>query len=134
MSLVGALVEHEGALRASLQAVYGLRLRPGGRTEPARTLSELTDLVAGLPPGCALWRAAGGAVALTDESMLLREAIYRLEVLDWHAHNPKGAQPKRIELPKPAHEARAEEAKQNAKAEAYARRQARRAAREADTG
>lgn len=89
---------------------------------------ELADLVVHLPPGCALWRATGGAIALTDEAHLLREAIFRLEVIDWHNGGSKGAPPKRIELPKPAHEARAAGEKLAAKARQHARRQARRAA------
>ncbi|MDF2578434.1 MAG: hypothetical protein K0S49_13 [Microbacterium sp.] len=134
MTLAGALGEHEGALRASLQAEYGIRLLDGGRTEPWRTVTELGDLVEHLPPGCALWRVTGGAIALTTEAHLLREAIYRLEVIDWHAHTPKSAAPKRIDLPRPAHEVRAEEAKQTAKAKAWADRQARRRSREVDAG
>lgn len=127
--LAGALDDHEGALRASLQAEYGIRLLRGGRTDPARTPAELGDLVAGLPHGCALWRAAGGPIALTDEAHLLREAIYRLEVIDWHNAGSKGAAPKRIELPRPAHEVRAEEARQTAKADQWAARQKRRASK-----
>lgn len=125
--LAGALDNHEGALRASLQAEYGIRLLRDGRTEPARTPFELGDLVAGLPHGCALWRDAGGPIALTDEAHLLREAIYRLEVIDWHNAGSKGAAPKRIELPKPAHEVRAAEAKTATKAQRHAARDARRA-------
>jgi hypothetical protein len=127
--LAGALDDHEGALRASLQAEYGIRLLRDGRTDPARSPCELGDLVAGLPHGCALWRAAGGPIALTDEAHLLREAIYRLEVIDWHNAGSKGTAPKRIELPRPAHEVRAEQAKQNAKAEQWAARQKRRASK-----
>jgi hypothetical protein len=100
----------------------------GGRTIPERTPTELADYVGNLPHGCALWRATGGGIALTDEAHLLREAIYRLEVLDWHNGQSKGPQPKRIDLPRPAHEVRAEEAKQNAKAEQWAAREARRSA------
>jgi hypothetical protein len=124
--LAGALENHEGPLRASLQAEYGIRVLRDGRTEPERTLTEVADYVAGLPNGCALWRATGGPIALSDEGHFLREAIYRLEVIDWHANQSKGQAPTRIELPRPAHEVRAEEAKNSAKAQNYARRQARR--------
>ncbi|WP_248240556.1 hypothetical protein [Microbacterium kunmingense] len=127
--LAGALDDHEGALRASLQAEYGIRLLRDGRTDPERTPSELGDLVAGLPHGCALWRAAGGPIALTDEAHLLREAIFRLEVIDWHNGGSKGTPPKRIDLPRPAHEVRKEQAKQTAKAERHAARQKRRASK-----
>lgn len=74
-----------------------------------------------------MWRDAGGSIALTDEAHLLREAIFRLEVVDWHNGGSKGAAPKRIELPKPAHEARAADAKRDAKARRHAAREARRA-------
>lgn len=88
-------------------------------------MRELADLVGNLPPGCALWRATGGAIALSEESMLLREAIFRLEVLDWRETGQQGAAPKRIDLPPSVHEVEAVQAKQNAKALAYAERQAR---------
>jgi hypothetical protein len=85
--------------------------------------TELADLVVHLPPGCALWRDAGGPRALTDESHLLREAIFRLEVADWHATGSKGAAPKRIELPKAAGEIQASQRAFEAKAAQHARRQ-----------
>lgn len=112
-------------MRASLQAEYGIRLRAEGRAEPHRSPAELADLVANLPPGCALWRATGGAIALSEESMFLREVVYRLEVLDWRETGQQGAPPKRIDLPPSVHEVEAVQAKQNAKALAYAERQAR---------
>jgi hypothetical protein len=87
------------------------------------------DYVVNLPRGCALWLAAGGPVALTDEAHLLREAIYRLELIDWHNAGSKGTAPKRIELPRPAHEVQAEEAKVRVKARQHAERQARRDAK-----
>ena len=127
VDLAHVITKHEGALRASLQAEYRIRLLPGqgGRTEPSRTPRELADLVENLPLGCALWRAMGGAPALTDESHLLREAVYRLEILDWRETGQQGAPPKRIELPPAAGEVEAVQEKQNAKARAYAERQAR---------
>lgn len=126
---MGALHEQESALRASLQAEYGIRLlrHGGGRTEPPRTPIELAELVVHLPPGSALWMATGGGSALTTEAMLLREAIYRLEVLDWHAHDPKNPKrPERIPLPKPAHEVADETLAVSAKAAAWQQRQDRR--------
>ncbi|MFB3980330.1 hypothetical protein [Microbacterium proteolyticum] len=88
----------------------------------------MCDLVAHLPRGCALWQETGGAIALTDEALLLREAVYRLEVIDWHNAGSKGNAPKRIDLPKAAHEVRAAEAKTSAKARKHAARAAKRAA------
>jgi len=123
---VGALIHHESALRASLQAEYQLRLLPGGRTEPERTPRELGDYIAHLPHGCALWIDTGGVPALSAEAHLLREAVYRLEVLDWHTGGSNGPQPKRIELPEPAHEARARQAVLAEKARKHAARDRRR--------
>lgn len=130
MTLAGAL-QHEGALRASLQAVYGLRLLRGGRTEPARTLREVSDYVAHLPHGCALWLEVGGPLALSDEVHLLTEVVFRLEVLDWHQGESKGPKPERIKPPRPAAEMRAQaQAASNrmaSKAHKHAERQRRRA-------
>lgn len=119
-------MNHEGALRASLQAEYQMRLLRGGngRTDPPRGLLELSDLVHYLPFGSALWREYGGELALSDEGHLLREVEFALRVQDWHAGGSKGTAPVRIELPKSAEERRAEATRQNAKAEAYRRRQA----------
>lgn len=126
MTLAGALFEHEGALRASLRATYGIRLLRGGRTEPACTLRELSDYVAHLPYGCPLWIETGGALALTHEAQLLREAIYRLEVLSFQQTDGSGRRPDRIPLPRPAGEVRAEEqqkqSRQATKAERHAAR------------
>lgn len=85
--------------------------------------TELADLVAHLPPGCALWRDTGGAPALSDDGHLLREIIYRLEVADWHAIGGKGPAPKRIELPKAAGEAQAAQRSFEAKAARHMSRQ-----------
>jgi hypothetical protein len=128
---VGALREQEGALRASLQAEYGLRLlrHGGGRVVDIggrdRTPFEVADLVVHLPAGCALWVATGGPAALSTEAHLLRETIFKLDVIDWHAHDPKGQRPTRIELPARAHERQAEQMQVSAKAAAWAARQRR---------
>ena len=76
--LVGALHEHEGALRASLRAEYGIDLR-----NPGMNILDLADMVGGLPPGCALWRSVGGPMAYSPEAQLLVAVEYRLHVLQW---------------------------------------------------
>lgn len=112
-----------------MQSTYGLRLLRSGRTEPERTLSEVSDYVAHLPHGCALWVDVGGALALSDDAHLLREAVFRLEELVWQNSDGKGKKPERIPLPRSAAEARAEAiAMQNRLAE-KARRYARGAQR-----
>lgn len=92
----------------------------------------MSDLVAYLPAGCALWLDAGGPRALSDEAHLLREAVFRLEVLAWQQTDGKGAKPERIPLPRPAAELRAEATTQQdrmaAKARKHAQREQRRSA------
>lgn len=126
MTLAGALDNHEGALRASMKAQYGLRLLRGGRVEPAHTLTEVADYVRHLPRGCALWTEAGGDLAWTVEAHLQREAIYRAEHLAWQQAGGKGNGPKRIDLPPAAHELAAQEAEMAKKAKAHAARAERR--------
>ena len=124
---MGALVEHEGALRASLQSEYGVRLAAHDYG-----VLELADLVANLPPGCALWRATGGPLAWPDVSHLLARVEYGIRVLGWMKteDGSKGRnQPKPIEPPPLAAEVAAEQAAMDAKAEAWKRRQERLTAR-----
>lgn len=111
-----------------MQAAYGLRLLRGGRTEPARTLTEVCDYVAHLPHGCALWIETGGPLALSEEAILLREAVYRLDGLIWHETEGKGPKPERIPLPRPAAEMRAEQRENHDRMAAKARKHARRQA------
>lgn len=122
---MGALAEHPDALRASLLAVYGVRL-----SHHDYGVLELADLVAHLPPGCALWRAAGGALAWTDEIHMLSRIDHGIRVLAWMKteDGQKGRNaPKQEEPPRPAGEVRAEEARMRARAEAHAARQKSRA-------
>lgn len=117
--LIGAL-EHEGALRASLRAEYGLDLR-----DPGVSLLDLADLAANLPPGCALFRAAGGAAAWTDQVHMLAAVEFRLRVLAWQKteDGKKGRnQPKPIDPPKPTHEVAQEKQELSRRAQAYLRR------------
>jgi len=120
MLLATALVHHEGSLRASLLAEYGLRLSEA-RTWPAR---EVADLVAWLPPGCAFWMDVGGPAALSAETRELRHVGYWLRVLDYRERGSKGEKPKPAPDPSYAHERRAEQGAMNKKAAAYLRRRA----------
>lgn len=120
MLLATALMHHEGSLRASLMAVYGLRLSEA-RTWPAR---EVADLVAWLPPGCALWMDIGGPASLSAEVHELRRVGYWLRVLDYRERGSKGEKPKPDPDPSYAHERRAEQGVMERKAAAYMRRRA----------
>lgn len=123
--LASIIVHHEGALRASLQAEYGIRLLPhgGGRTEPHRSPRELADLVEHLPPGCALAREMGGAAALSNEALMGREIEFTIRSVAYGLTGGKGKAPERIPLPRAAHEERAEQAEMSAKARRWKARQ-----------
>lgn len=128
---MGALVEHEGALRASLLAVYGLRL-----SERGCGVLELADYVAHLPPGCALWRAAGGPLAWTDEVHMLARVDHGVRVLAWMKteDGSKGRKPPKIEEPpSPFGEVKADEARMEQKADAWLLRQERAEARRSES-
>ena len=120
---MGAYAEQRDALRASLLAVYGMTL-----STPGCGLLELADLVAHLPPGCALWRAAGGPLAWSDEVHMLAKVEHGLRVLAWQKteDGSKGRKPpKPLEPPTPAGQVRATVEAQSAKAKAWEERQAR---------
>lgn len=118
MLLATVLAHHEAPLRASLLAVYGLRLQEA-RTWPAR---EVADLVAWLPAGCALWMAVGGPVALSPEVRELRTVAYWLRVLDYRERGSKGEKPRPQPDPVWAHERRKEQDTMLRKARAHQRR------------
>lgn len=121
--LAYTLNDHEGALRASLLAEYGVRLSSHGMS-----VSELGDLVAALPAGCALWQSVGGPMAWSQEMHLLNLIEYRMNVSNWFQTKDGQSgrnQPKPPSYPPYAHEKRADESRQSARAEAWARRQAR---------
>ncbi|OJU39681.1 MAG: hypothetical protein BGN97_00225 [Microbacterium sp. 69-10] len=130
MTLAGVLNNNESALRASLQAEYGIRLLldAGGRTEPGRTPRELADLVEHLPGGCALGRAIGGDAAITTEAHMTRAVEHTIRMTAWSEAGGKGKQPEPMRLPRAAGEVAAEQAVESAKASAWERRQARREA------
>jgi hypothetical protein len=124
--LAYALQQHEGALRASLQAVYGIRL--SGVRSQMRAL-ELADLVAYLPDGCPLWQSVGGPRAWSPETHLLNLVEFRLRVLDWRKTNDgkHGHKAPKLHKPPPlAHEKQAEQTKQATRAAAWEARQRRR--------
>lgn len=94
MLLAEAHREHQWALRASLRAEYGIALRELGMLETA-------ELLMWLPPGCALWRAFGGDLALNEEAHQLRLIEYRLRVLAWLQTKDAKSGRNRPEPPKP---------------------------------
>ena len=117
-----AYSNHEAALRASLRAEYQVR------DMRAETLSDLADLVGGLPPGCALWRAIGGPMAWSEESHKLAILDYRIQMLTWmqSEDGSKGRnRPKPPSNPKYAREKAATEDETQRKADAYRKRQRR---------
>lgn len=117
--LVGAL-EHEGALRAALRAEYGVDLR-----DPGMSLLDLADLAANLPPGCALFRAAGGAMAWPPEVHMLAAVEFRLRVLAWQkTEDGKNGRnkPQPIDPPRLASEVEQEQQELSRRAQAYLRR------------
>lgn len=117
--LISAL-EFEGPLRAAMRAEYGVDLR-----DPGMSLRDLADLAANLPLGCALYRAAGGPAAWSDEVHMLAAVEFRLRVLAWQKTEDgkrNRNQPKPLEPPKSAHEKQAEERELSRRAQAYLRR------------
>jgi hypothetical protein len=118
--LASALNDHESALRASLRAEYGIDLR-AELSRPDVVLTDLADLVAWLPPGCAFWRSFGGPNALTEEVHALTAIEFRLRVADWR--ETKGSKPKPPQVPPYAHETKAVRASQRRKADRFSRRQ-----------
>lgn len=128
LMLAHVLSRHEGALRASLQAEYGLRLLPDGhgRTEPYRTPRELADLVEHLPPGCALFRVMGGPAALTNEALMGRAVEHTLRDIAWQKAGAKGKRPEPIPLPSRAGEEEHAAAVVSEKARRWQERQERR--------
>ncbi|WP_119697045.1 hypothetical protein [Microbacterium halotolerans] len=124
---MSVLERHEDALRASLQAEYGLRLLPdaGGRTQPPRTPGEVADLVEWLPAGTALARAVGGMPALSTEAAMTRELEHTERLIAWASSGGRGAKPDPIPLPDPPGAKQQRTAATDAKALAWKRRQER---------
>lgn len=109
--------------------MYGIRLAAHDYS-----VLELADLVAHLPPGCALWRASGGALAWSAEMHKLAQIEHGVRVLAWQktedaqAKPPRNA-PKPEEPPLPAGQVREDEERRSEKAERSRARRDRRAAR-----
>lgn len=116
--LAGALTHHEGALRASLRAVYGIT----DVRNPGCSLTELADYAAHLPAGCPLWLAIGGPAAWSSEVHALMAVEFRLRVLAWQKTDDgrRGINaPQPEEPPRYAHEVAAEEARTLNRVEKY---------------
>lgn len=122
---MGALVEHESALRASLLAEYGVSLRSALSGTGELTLMDLADLTANLPPGCALWRSTGGDIAWSVEAHLLARVEHGLRMLAWQKTDDgsKGRnRPEPIEAPRSVHDQHTQERRTSERAAAYLRR------------
>ena len=120
--LVGALVEHEGALRASLRAEYGIDLR-----NPGMGWHDLADMVRWLPAGCPLWQATGGPLALSTEVHAILAVRHGTDVLAWQntgimQHKPRGKAPKPMPDPPYAAELKAQQERAEAKRDRYLKR------------
>lgn len=121
MLLAEALHQHRGALLASFRTEYNLPLVGHGLS-----LTDFADLVAWLPAGCQLWKSMGGPAAWSDETHMLSRVEFQLRVADWRqtTNGQSGRnQPKPLEHPPFAHEARAESDAALSRAEAWRRRQ-----------
>lgn len=118
--LVDGLRSYRSALSASLWATYGLRLSDA--LAGSVRASELADLTAELPAGCAFWQAVGGPLAWTPEMHLLARIEYAQRVTVWQSSG-KGAKPKPSQPPPYAGQLRADEARMQEKAERWQARQ-----------
>ena len=110
--LAVALREHRGALSASLLAVYGIRIGDV-------PLSELADLTAYLPAGCAFWQSFGGPLAWSEDQHLLARIEFLLRAIQFGLAGGKGTKPKPMEPPKFAAEQKAQEAADRLKADRW---------------
>lgn len=121
LALFLTLIEyHEGALRASLLAEYGIHL---SQVREEFDLQEIVDLVRWLPAGSAVWRDFGGPAALSREERSAQLIGYRIEQLQWLVKQGKGPKPKLPAPPPYAHEKRVAAEKNRRKAEALVARQ-----------
>lgn len=103
--LADGLRNHRGPLRASLQAVYGIRL-----AQHDLSVFELADLTAELPAGCAFWQSFGGPKAYSDDTSVLLKIEYVMRMRVWQAGEGSGTKPEPAKPPPFAYEKRSEEA------------------------
>ena len=90
-------------------------------------LDDLADLVAWLPPGCALWRATGGELAWPLEMHGLASVDLNVRGLIWQNAGDKNApKPEPWEPPPLAADERAEQKVVDRRAERYLKRQQKR--------
>lgn len=105
--LAGAMRDHRGPLSAAVWAEYRIDIEKS----PVGAM-RLADMVAMLPPGCALWRATGGPMAWSMQEQMLAVIEFRLREQMHQAAGKKGGKPpKPMEPPPLASEAKAEAAR-----------------------
>lgn len=89
-------------------------------------LFDAADLAANLPPGAAVWREHGGAMAWTQAEHFAAGQLHALNVANWQRtkDGSKGSNPpKPIEPPKSKQDRDAAAARLDAKAQAFLARQ-----------
>lgn len=87
-------------------------------------VDDLADLVAWLPPGCALWRATGGELAWPVEMHGLASIDVNVRGLLWqNAGNKNAPKPEPWEPPQLASVRQEEEMVTSRRAERYLKRQ-----------
>src|SRR5699024_7976653 len=102
----------------SLRAVYGIDLR-----NPGMRWDDLADLVAWLPPGCALWRDTGGPLAWSEEVRMLSVVELRLRQSQWQAAGDRmKPQPEQWEPPPFKSDQRAKQVRTDRRAVRYMKR------------
>lgn len=118
MLLAEVYSNYRAPLLASLQSEYRIGLHD-------RPMHEVADMVAWLPPGCALWRAVGGPLSLSSTDELLMFVDFRLRYLLWQGTKDGQSNRNRPDPPKtpPYADARKQEqAHAERQADAYRRR------------
>jgi Family of unknown function (DUF5361) len=122
LSLAYFLREYRGALRSDFRHYYGMDLREALRGN----IFDAADLAVNIPPGAAVWREHGGALAWTQAEHFAALQLHAANVANWQRtkDGQKGSNPpKPIEPPKGRKELDADTARLDARAQAFLARQ-----------
>jgi hypothetical protein len=124
LSLAYFLRKYRGALRADFRHYYALDLRQA--LSGALSAFDIGDLAANLPPGSAVWREHGGALAWTQAEHFAAAQLHAANVANWQRtkDGQKGSNPpKPLEPPKSRESRDADAVRLDAKAQAFLARQ-----------